>query len=137
VNGVPNPGYVHPSYKVQAEFTGSLGVQYRFGMGSGSLIPRLDWFMQGSRTNGDQYLQQLPGSANKVPGYTLVNARITYMPESGKWDLALSAENLFDKFYWYTLAPERSTLTGLPTDNRTGSPGRGREIALTFRRNFQ
>lgn len=137
LNGVPNPGYVHPSYKVQAEFTGSLGVQYRFGVGTGSLIPRLDWFMQGSRTNGDQYLEQLPGSANKVPGYTLVNARITYVPESGNWDLALSAENVLDKFYWYTLAPERSTLTGLPTDNRTGSPGRGREVALTFRRNFQ
>jgi hypothetical protein len=47
------------------------------------------------------------------------------------------AENLFDKFYWYTLGPERSTINGAITDARTGSPGRGRELALTFRRNFQ
>lgn len=137
LNGAPNPGYVHPSYDVQAEFSGSLGAQYRFTLGAGSLTPRIDFFYQGARSNGDQYLQQLPGSANKVPGYTLANARITYAAEDGKWDLALSAENLFDKFYWYTIAPERGTLTGLPTDNRTGSPARGREWALTFRRNFR
>jgi iron complex outermembrane receptor protein len=136
-NGTPNPGYVHPSYDVQAEFSGSFGAQYRFTLGSGSLTPRIDYFFQGSRSNGDQYLQQLPGSANKVPGYSLVNARITYAAEDGKWNLALAAENLFDRFYWYTIAPERSTLTGLPFDNRTGSPGRGREWSLSFRRNFR
>jgi iron complex outermembrane receptor protein len=137
LNGAPNPGYVDPSFDVQAELSGSLGAQYRFTVGRGSLTPRLDWFIQGSRSNGDQYLKQLGGSANKVPGFSLVNARISYAPDDGKWDLALSAENLLDKFYYYTIAPERSTLTGLPTDNRTGSPARGREVSLTFRRTFQ
>jgi iron complex outermembrane recepter protein len=136
-DGTPNPGYVDPSYDIQAELSGSLGAQYRFRVGTGSLTPRIDWFVQGSRSNGDQYLQQLPGNANKVPGYSLVNARISYAPEDGKWDLSLSADNLLDKFYWYTLAPERGTLTGLPTDNRTGAPARGREVSLTFRRNFK
>jgi iron complex outermembrane receptor protein len=135
-SGAPNTGYVHPSFRFQAEFSGSFGAQYSFNVGNGVIVPRIDWFYQGSRTNGDQYLQQLPGMDNKVPGYALVNARIGYMPDDGSWDLALSAENLFDKFYWYTLGPARSTLTGLPADNRTGSPARGREIALSFRRNF-
>jgi len=137
VDGAPNPGYVDPSYDVQARLSGSFGMQYRFNLGASTLTPRIDWFVQGSRSNGDQYLEQLPGLANKVPGYTLVNARIGYAPEGGKWDMALSVENLLDKFYWYTIAPERSTLTGLVTDNRTGSPARGREVALSFRKSFQ
>jgi iron complex outermembrane recepter protein len=136
-NGDPNPGFVHPSFDVQAEFSGSLGAQYRFSLGEGSLVPRIDWFYQGSRSNGTQYLQQLGGSDNKVPGFGLVNARISYVAADGKWDLALSADNLFDKFYWYTLAASRSTINGAIFDNRTGSPGRGSEFALTFRRNFQ
>jgi iron complex outermembrane receptor protein len=136
-NGDPNPGYVHPSFDVQAEFSGSLGAQYRFSLGEGSLVPRLDWFYQGPRSNGTQYLEQLPGSANEVPGFGLFNARVTYVAGDGKWDLALSADNLFDKFYWHVIGPERSTINGAITDNRTGSPARGREVALTFRRNFQ
>jgi outer membrane receptor for ferric coprogen and ferric-rhodotorulic acid len=116
--------------------TGSLGVQYRFALFGGSLTPRLDWFYQGYRSNGNAYLPQLPGNANRVPGYGLMNARLTYSPEDAKWDVSVSADNLLDKFYWYTLAPERSNIDNTLTDNRTGSPGRPREIAVTFRRNF-
>ncbi|MEJ0035676.1 MAG: TonB-dependent receptor [Gammaproteobacteria bacterium] len=136
-DGLTNFGYVDPSYDVQAKYSGSLGVQYRFHVGGGSLIPRLDAFYQGSRSNGNQYLPQLGGSDNKIPGYTVANARISFSPEDNKWELALSAENLFDKFYWYALAPARSNINGGVTDNRTGSPARGREVALSFRRNFQ
>jgi outer membrane receptor protein involved in Fe transport len=71
----------------------------------------------------------------------VVNARLTYVPEGGKWEASLEAQNLLDKFYWYQLGLARSNnpdpasyLT--VTDNRTGSPGRPREVALTFRRNF-
>jgi iron complex outermembrane recepter protein len=137
---VPNNVYVDPSFKVQAKFSGSLGVQYRMATVGGSVTPRLDWFFQGSRSNGNAYLPQLSGSDNQVPAYGLVNARISYVPESEKWDLSLSAENLLNKFYWYQLAPAVSnnplTFRAI-TDNRTGSPGRPREVALTFRRNFK
>ncbi|MEJ1963142.1 MAG: TonB-dependent receptor [Gammaproteobacteria bacterium] len=136
-NGTPNFGYVDPSYDVQAKLSGSLGAQYAFVVGTGSLTPRIDWFVQGARSNGEQYVKQLPGTANKVPGYSLVNARLTYESSDAKWNVALSAENLLDKFYWYTLLPERSAVTLLPTDNRTGSPARGREVALSFQRNFK
>jgi len=137
INGATNFGYVDPSFDVQAKYSGNLGAQYRFHLGSGSIIPRIDWFYQGSRSNGNQYLPQLGGSDNKVPGYGLANARVSYSPEDNKWELALVAENLFDKFYWYTIGPARSNINGAISDNRTGSPGRGREVALTFRRNFQ
>ena len=142
-NGTTNFGYVDPSFDVQAKYSGSLGAQYSFRVGGGTLVPRLDWFYQGSRSNGVNYLPQLGGSDNKVPGYTLANARVTFSPEGNKWELALSAENLFNKFYWYSLGPARSNAPdatgtiGAITDNRTGSPARGREIALSFRRNFQ
>ena len=133
---VPNNVYVDPSFKVQAPFSGSLGMQYRLSAFGGSLTPRFDWFFQGYRSNGTAYLPQLPGKDNKIGGYGIVNARVTFVPESGNWEMALSAENLFDKFYWYQLAAARSTVDGTVTDNRTGSPGRPREVALTFRRNF-
>ena len=51
--------------------------------------------------------------------------------------MALAAENLLDKFYWYQLGPYRSNAApNAITDNRTGTPARGREVSLTFRRNF-
>jgi iron complex outermembrane receptor protein len=133
---IPNNVYVDPSFKVQAPFSGSLGTQYRLSAFGGSLTPRMDWFFQGYRSNGTAYLPQRPGTDNKIGGYGIVNARVTFVPESGNWEMALSAENLFDKFFWYQLAPARSTVDGSVTDNRTGSPARGREVAVTFRRNF-
>lgn len=139
LNGQPNNVYVDPSYRLQAEFSGSLGVEYRIATAAGSFTPRVDWFLQGGRSNGISYLPQLPGSDNQVPGYGLVNARLTYNSEDGGWAVALAAENLLDKFYWYQLAPARSNnaALGYPvTDNRTGTPARGREIAVTFRKNF-
>jgi iron complex outermembrane recepter protein len=142
-NGQPNNVYVDPSFHVQSEWSGNLGAEYRWAIGSGSITPRIDWFYQGYRSNGTAYLPQLEGQDNKVPSFGLVNARITYNSEDGNWLLALSAENLFDKFYWYQLGPYRNNTwtngvlaPGPIADNRVGTPARGREVALTFRRNF-
>jgi iron complex outermembrane receptor protein len=136
-SGQPNNVYVDSSYKVQAPISGSLGLQYRMSAFNGGLTPRLDYFYQGYRSNGIAYLPQLPGNANRVPSYGIFNARITYTSQDEAWDVSLLVENLFDKFYWYTLGPERSNLDNSPTDNRAGSPGRPRELALTLRRNFR
>jgi iron complex outermembrane recepter protein len=133
--GAPNFGYVNPDYKVQAELSGSLGAQYTFNLGNGTLTPRVDWFYQGSRSNGAQYLPQY--DENQVGGYGLMNARINYATSDGKWNVALIADNLLDKFYWYTKGPARDSITGsFAVDNRVGSPARGREVALSLQRNF-
>jgi iron complex outermembrane recepter protein len=134
--GAANNVYVDPSFEVQSKLSGAIGVQYKMPFAGGSLTPRLDWFFQGSRSNGIAYLPQLSGSDNTVPAFGLVNARITYSPEDSKWDMSLSAENLLNKFYWYQLAAARSSLDRSVTDNRVGSPGRPREVLFTFRRNF-
>jgi iron complex outermembrane receptor protein len=138
LNGAPNPAYVDPSYKEQAPISGSLGVQYHLVALGGAFIPRIDWFYQGYRSNGPEpYLPQLPGSANKVPGYGLVNARLTYEPADSKWSVALAAQNLFNRFYWYQLGASRDNLTGAEIENRQGAPARPREFWLTLSRNFK
>ena len=129
------PGYEDPSTRAQPRFTFNLGAQYVFGLGdSGSLTPRLDMFYQTERTNGGSLnLPETPYTT--IPGYTLVNARITYATNDGKWTAALSAENLFNKFYWYQLSPDHTNDgTNSLVYNRAGSPGRPREIALTVHR---
>lgn len=59
------------------------------------------------------------------------------MPEGSKWTVALAADNLLDKFYWYQLLSARNTATGVPTEIRTGAPARGREIYVNLRRDFR
>jgi outer membrane receptor protein involved in Fe transport len=98
------------------------------------LTPRVDWFYQGSRSNGLQYLPQQP--ENEVGGYGIVNARINFATADNKWNVALIADNLLDKFYWYTVGPAVDSTTRGPVDNRVGAPARGREVALSLQRNF-
>ena len=109
-----------------------------FNLSSGGVLtPRLDLFYQGERTNGGSIGLPQRDPYNIIPAYTLVNARLTYASEDGKWVAALSAENLFDKFYWHQLAAER---TNDGSDSfvygRTGAPARGREYAFSLRRNL-
>jgi iron complex outermembrane recepter protein len=136
VNGSLNPGYVDPSYKIQAPLSGSAGAQYRIVIPGGSVVPRLDFFYQGYRSTGEQFLPQLPGIDNKVPGYGVVNGRLTYAPNSGKWTVSVAAENLFNRFYWYQLSPYRDTISGLVNENQQGVPSRPRTILATFERSF-
>ncbi len=129
-------GYVDPSAREQPRWTFSAGAQYMFEMGGlGSITPRVDVFYQGRRTNGNVSFPQIPGD-NDVPAYTLVNARITYASEDGKWTASVSAENLLDNFYWGQLTAKTSNQTFAPLDNRNGVPGRGREVSFTLRRSF-
>jgi iron complex outermembrane recepter protein len=135
-------GFIDSSVRQQPSFTGSVGAQYAINMAGGSLIPRVDVFYTGYKTNrGDLSLPVRP-SDDIVPGYTLLNLRLTYLASDGKWSASLAAENLLDKFYWASLASATGSVPGDPsasgatTDARTGVPGRGREVAFTLRRSF-
>lgn len=127
-------GYVDPSVREQPQFSGSLGAQYTFIFSKGELVPRIDLFYHGYRTDGAENLvQRHPDDI--IPGYSLVNARLTYSTSDKKWSASLAAENLFNRFYWQTLATATNT-NGSEASARTGGPGRGREVALTLRRDF-
>jgi iron complex outermembrane recepter protein len=127
-------GYTHPSVRQQPSVSYSAGMQYDFNVFGGALIPRIDMFYQGERTNGNPRAKQVR-PYNIVPDYTLYNARLSYISPQGKWHMALAVENLFDDFYWINIGAER-TETGDIFYGRTGVPGRGREWSLTLRRSF-
>ena len=131
-------GFVDPSVREQPRLSFSFGAQYSIPLGDlGTLTPRLDMFRQGHRTNGGSIGLPQIDPYNVVPGYTLVNARLTFESADSKWTAALSAENLFDKLYWYQLGADRTNDgSNALVYGRTGSPGRPREIALTLRRSL-
>ncbi len=60
-----------------------------------------------------------------MPGYSLMNARITYETGDGKWNVAVSVENLLDKFYWYTLAPSGARSLDYPWTIARAARGEG------------
>ncbi|HWU01263.1 MAG TPA: TonB-dependent receptor, partial [Novosphingobium sp.] len=105
------------------KFKWSIGVQYEARIERiGSIIPRVD-------------VIHTPGYCgnfncdpiSKVDSYDLVNARITFRPEGGKWSLALEATNLFDKLYY---------INKLVTAYASAQPGAPRQFAATLRRSF-
>jgi outer membrane receptor protein involved in Fe transport len=51
--------------------------------------------------------------------------------------VALTVNNLFDKFYWQQLGSASDPRTGFPTSARVGTASRPREWAVSFKRNFQ
>ena len=131
-----HPGYIHPDYKQQAEYSYNVGAQYNITFRNGSLLtPRIDMFYQGERNNNG--LASKPVAPyHVVPDYTTYNARVSYMPSSLKWSLSLDVQNLFDDFYWVNIGAARSDDLSTPTYLRSGQPSPPRQIAVTFRRNF-
>ena len=93
---------VNPSVKTQPEINMSGGVQYAVPFSFGSVTPRLDWYYQSFMTNGPTTLHQIHPDFI-VPGYSLFNARLTYTPVKGKWQLAFAGTNIFNHFYWQQL----------------------------------
>jgi iron complex outermembrane recepter protein len=128
-------GYIDSSVFTQPKVNMSAGLQYGIPLGSaGTLTPRVDAFYQSHRTNGPVTAPQRDPDW-VIGGYTLLNARLTYDTMEGDWQVALSATNLGNKFYWQQLGPA-TTATGLVTDARAGTPGRPREWAITVKKSF-
>jgi len=102
----------------------SAGVQYDIPVLAGKLTPRVDVAYQSDFETDpvDQGGYLAPeGAPNAsltahVPGYTLVNARLSYKPDNAHWELAVAAQNLFDRFY-YT-----NKFDGITTGITPGNP---------------
>jgi iron complex outermembrane recepter protein len=114
--GIPIGG-TEPAF-VPVKF--SVGAQYDVHMPFGATIsPRADF----SYSAGYQTLP-IPDAHSYLPGYHNLNARLTYRPDSGKWDVAVVGTNLADKL-WYTqifdlyAAPQSGADYGIPAPPRT------------------
>ena len=104
---------------------GSFGIQYQINLGNyGSLTPRADAIYTPASC-GDITCD---ADVNNNP-YTLINARLTYMPPGGKWTVSGELTNLTDKLYYLS-----KVNTGVGYLN--GQIGTPRLWALTLRRDF-
>jgi iron complex outermembrane receptor protein len=116
--------------------TGTIGAQYSFHLPNGSvLMPRLDMFYQGERSNGGVTTKPI-APYHVVPDYTVFNGRLTYLAPNSKWMVSVDATNLFDKFYWIDIQPDRADDGETLVYDREGIPSPPRMVSLTFRRNF-
>jgi iron complex outermembrane recepter protein len=105
----------------------SLGAQYQWRVSdSGSIIPRLDWSYSGG------YFTNANNDPNSwLPGYHLLNGRITYSNDPHKWDVALVGYNL-NNTLWYTQVFDLTGLSGA----KYGLPSQPRTISLEFKKKF-
>ncbi len=105
----------------------SAGAQYELGLaGGGSLTPRLDAAYQSTAYSG-----ATNSVYERVPGYTVANARLTWRNADRDLEVSTAVTNLFDKYYYYT-AFDNTPSAGYAT----AQPGRPREWALIVRKTF-
>lgn len=104
----------------------SAGIQYEIPFANGSITPRLDASYQ-----GEFYTNVVTAASNRVDGYTLANARVTWRNADGKWEAALLASNLLDKLYYISVFDLLSS-----SGSKYGTPGAPREFSLQVKKKF-
>jgi iron complex outermembrane recepter protein len=106
----------------------SIGVQHEFDLGNvGSLTPRFDAAYQ-----SEIFFNPANRATNRVAGYTLANARLTWANVDKDLEVSAEVTNLFDKYYLLTVFD--LTLAG--AGFATGQPARPREWAVTVKKRF-
>jgi iron complex outermembrane recepter protein len=106
----------------------AVGIQYEFDLGtSGSITPRADANYQSAI-----FSNAVNSPNNRIEGYTLANARLTWRNADDDLEVALEATNLFDKYYLLT----SFDLTGAGAGFVAAQPGRPREWAVTVKKSF-
>lgn len=109
-------------------WTANAGVQYTIGGApfGGTLTPRIDWSYQGSTAPSQRTTEW------NQPGYSLVNARLTYdLPDDG-FSVALGVTNLFDKLHY----DNYFILQDSGQSNVQGQPAPPRQWYLQVSKNF-
>jgi len=105
----------------------SAGVQYSISLGNwGTLTPRLDGSYQDALYTGAEN-----AIYNRIPAYTLLNARLTWADLGNHWQAALSATNLTDKLYYTGMFDNRGS-----SQTVQGDPGPPMQWAVTIKRTF-
>ena len=117
------------------EWKWSVGAQYEADAGTwGTITPRIDLTWQGALfSNGSNRTVATPTRArNKIPGYLLANARISWKNRGQDLEVAAEVTNLFDKYYYLTLFDLTPNNAGVAA----AQPGRPREWAVTVTKRF-
>ena len=106
----------------------SAGVQYTVDLGSaGDLTPRVDASYQ-----SDLHTLAANRPTNLIEGYTVANARLTWVNRGDDLQISGEVTNLFDKYYYATVLDYTLSGAGLTM----GQPGRPREWAVTLKKSF-
>lgn len=106
----------------------AFGGQYSIPLGqAGILTPRVDYVHQSA-----MYIAAVNLPVNRVDGYGLVNARLTWESMDATWQAALGVTNLADKFYYIN----KYDRAAAPYFVVNGQPGRPREWFITLTRKF-
>ncbi|NBC36143.1 TonB-dependent receptor [Novosphingobium sp. FSY-8] len=71
------------------------------------------------------------GQYERIPGYALANARISWKNPNHDLEIAAEVTNLFDRYYYSTVFDNTAS-----AGYATAQPGRPREVALTVRKSF-
>jgi iron complex outermembrane recepter protein len=110
-----------PKYKLSA------GLQYAIDLGAwGRLTPRIDTSYQDTL-----YTSPQNSIYNRIPGYTLLNARLTWADRDDHWQMAFSATNFTNKLYYTGMFDNRGS-----SQTVQGDPGAPAEWAVTIKRTF-
>jgi len=105
----------------------SIGAQYTFDLGDGgALTIRADYAY-----TDDVFASFINAATSRIDDYSLVNARVVWRSEDARWEAALEATNLTDKYYYNGLFDLYSDAGFL-----SGAPGRPQEFAFTIKRYF-
>jgi iron complex outermembrane recepter protein len=106
----------------------SVGAQYEFPLASGaSIVPRFDYSFQGGyNTNA------VPTTGNRVAGYHLGNARLTWKSADDSWQASAIAANVFNKYYFYSVFDLRQTGGG----SNYGMVAPPREFSIQVQKKF-
>ncbi|MXO70069.1 TonB-dependent receptor [Altererythrobacter buctensis] len=120
--------YISPwQYSFSASYEADLG-------SSGTLTPRIDVSHIDSFNRNSNNVDAATGGEDifgQVPGYTLVNTRVTYATEDRDWELALEVRNLTDKLYWTDFFDNRGSTNGVQA-----TPAEPRTWAVSVKRRF-
>jgi iron complex outermembrane recepter protein len=106
----------------------SLGAQYEIKLASGAtLTPRFDYSFQGGyNTNA------IPTAGNRVNGYHLGNARVTWKSGEGEWQISAIGANIFNKYYFHSVFD----LTALGGGSNYGMVAEPREYSVQIQKRF-
>ena len=107
--------------------TWSLGAQYEWETGFGTITPRVDVVYQ-----DDMFSAPANSPFDLIESRTLVNAAIRWTSEDDAWVVALEGQNITDEYY----LAQQVDFTGGGQGFGYGNPGLPATWTLALRRNF-